>query len=337
MRHLLKPLCLGLAASVAITACGEDPPPEEPVSCPCSCTAADPVAHCVNTQDCESTADCPTGTVCAPLPPSLEVFPEAQGSDPLASCGSSSPSKRCQLPLSQVGRQALNTGFEVPVFGLFRVDSTGYAALSWNPPEGTHIVHCALFSCPPVISESVRDDRRFFHIDNYASCVMAAKVYEPGEGVFDLGDASLAFTPAPRVAPGCGVSSPRVVHSLMAGCWAYDKTEIIAATPLEPVSPAETFNFGDRFDLDCSSGVDGRTCTLPAQPSLGICTQGVCRRPCVTRQDCEHDGAPVAADAGAADAGDAGTEESADPICFKSGGYVGVCLPPGATMKEVSP
>ena len=335
MRNQLMSLFLGVAASVLVVACTEEAPPEETVSCSCSCTAVDPVDHCVNTQSCESTADCPTGTVCAELPSGLsgQVFPETVGSDPLASCGSSAPAKRCQLPAGSPGRQSLNTGFEVPSFRLIRIESSGFAAFTWNPPEETHIVHCALFSCPPVITESVHDGRPSFRIKNYEQCVMAAELFEPGEGVFDLGDSTIAFPPEPT-AQSCGTASPRAVHQLSVGCWAYDKSKIIAATPLEPVNPSETFNFHDRFDLDCSSGVDGRTCSLSAG-TLGICAQGACHPPCVTRLDCSGWEAP-AQDAGTSDAGDAATTEPADLVCFKNGGYVGVCLPSDTTKTEVS-
>ena len=124
MRNHLMPLMLGLTAAIFATACGENSPPEEEtISCSCECTTADPVPHCVNTQDCRSTADCPAGTVCAALPAGVGAFPEATGSDPLAACGSSSPSKRCQLPAGSMGRQTLNTGFEVEAFALLRMEA----------------------------------------------------------------------------------------------------------------------------------------------------------------------------------------------------------------------
>lgn len=329
MRHPLFLICL---AAVGVTACSEDDPPPQPQSCPCSCTAVDPVPHCVNTQDCSTTADCPSGTVCAPLT-ATAVFPDAQGSDPLASCGSSSPSKRCQLPSGQAGRQTLSTGFEVPTFRLARLEGDRYAAFTWIAPEETHVVHCALFACPPVVSESFRDDRPFFEIENYASCALASKLFEPGEGVFDLGDPSLAFDPG-ETASDCGTSSPRFVHELTVGCWAYDKAQIIAATPLEPVSPAETFDFGDQFDLDCSGGADGKTCSRPDE-TLGVCVGGACRAPCVTQADCEGVEAPAAPDAGTPDAGAPDAGDPSELRCVKSGAYVGVCLENAETRTEV--
>ena len=319
MRHLMMSLAFAISAGVLVASCGDDDPPPEPESCPCACTAVDPVAHCVRTQSCDSTADCPTGTVCAELR-SGQSFPVAEGNDPLAACGSSTPGKRCQLPAGRMGRHLLNTGFEVPAFGLFRLQSTSLAAFTWNPPVDTHAVHCALFACPPVVSETVRDDRPFYQIENFEECVLAAKVYEPGEGVFDLGDASLAFDPddAP---PDCGTASPRVVHELMAGCWAYDTSQIIAASPLEPVSPSETFNYNDQFDLVCTSEATGRTCARDGS-ALGICRGGVCRAPCVTQRDCNAVSDPPDTDGGAPDAGD-----GASFVCVKEGGYVGACMP----------
>lgn len=326
MRQYIPPFTVGLIACLSI-ACDETEPAEEPQSCPCACRALDPVAHCVNTQDCTTTADCPSGTVCAALPGGMtEGFPSASGSDPLAGCGSGTPSKRCQIPDGPAGRQTLIADFEVEAFGLLRLDSGGpYAAYTWNPPEETHVVHCALFACPPVIEETEVDGRPVFRIRNYEQCVIAAQLFEPGEGVFDVGDGSIAF--APDVSePECGTVSPRTVHELMVGCWAYDTTKIIAATPLEPVSPAETFNYHQQFDLTCASSVDGRTCGLD-ESSLGTCGNGTCRPPCVTNRDCDEWETAPAPDAGA-DGGDA-----VDLVCMKGGGYVGVCLPVSETTE----
>ncbi len=325
MLSLPKLLALGLVPSLLAAGCGKDDAEESTTTCDCDCTAQDPVAHCVRTQDCSTTADCPSGTVCAELPARLigQPFPDAVGSDPLAACGAQTPAKRCQLPEGPSGRQALITGFEVPMFRLLRSASSGPAAFSWTAPEETHIVHCALFACPPVVEESVLDGRSVYQIANYAPCVLASNLFEPGEGVFDLGDGSIAFTPSS--AATCGAASARLVTELLAGCWAYDKSKVIAATPLEPVKPAEVFAYGGQFDLGCSAGIDGRTCEREDE-TLGVCWKGVCRAPCVTGQDCEGHEQAEDPDAGA----EAGGVSLA---CVKAGAYVGVCLPAGEVAR----
>jgi len=331
MLSLTKWLTLALVPSLLAVGCGKDDPADPRVSCACDCTAQDPVAHCVRTQDCSTTADCPAGTVCADLPARLvgQPFPDAVGSDPLASCGAQTPARRCQLPDGPSGRQALITGFEVPMFRLLRATSSGPVAFSWTAPEETHIVHCALFACPPVVEESVRDGRTVYRIANYEPCVMASNLFEPGEGVFDLGDGSIVFSPASGAT--CGGASARVVRELLAGCWAYDKSKVIAATPLEPVTPQEIFGYHDQFDLGCASEIDGRTCELEDE-SLGVCWEGACRAPCVTGQDCLAYEEAEEPDGGA----DAGGEGGVVPLaCVKTGAYVGVCLPPSAVRGEV--
>jgi hypothetical protein len=230
--------------------------------------------------------------------------------------------------LGPSGRQALTSGFEVPLFRLVRLGSGGaFAAFTWLPPEETHIVHCALFSCPPVISETSVDGRSVFRIDNYEHCVIAAELFEPGEGVFDLGDGSLAF-PRQGSVETCGHSSSRVVQELLVGCFAYDKSKIIGATALESVTPKEIFNFHGQFDLGCG-GEDGRTC-MRSETSLGVCAGGVCRPSCVTKQDCDpfEEWVP-----GEADGGFEGGGELVELSCVKGGGYVGVCLPSAGTRE----
>ncbi len=330
MRSLPKLFLLGLVPGLVLLACGKEDVSDEPTSCPCSCRAVDPVPHCVNTQACETTADCPTGTVCGELPSVIEgqPFPEAVGEDPLSACGSGRPSKRCQIPRGPSGRQGLTSGFEVPLFRLVRLGSAGsFAAFTWLPPEETHVVHCALFACPPVVSEELVDGRSVFRIDNYEHCVIAAEVFEPGEGVFDLGDGSLAFSGQESGAT-CGQASSRVVQELLVGCFAYDKSKIIGATALEPVTPREIFNFHDQFDLACG-GEDGRTC-MRSETALGVCAGSACRPSCVTKQDCEpyEEWIP-----GEADGGVEGGGELVELSCVKSGGYVGVCMPSVGTRE----
>ena len=342
MRPRLLPTMLACAAAFAWLGCDSTTShrAEEP-TCGCECTARDPVPHCVRTQGCGSTADCPTGTVCEALPAAMQgqAFPVATGDDPLAQCGGGDGEKRCQLPRGPGGRQSLTLGFEVPSFRLLRLTANGgYAAFTWNPPEDTAIVHCALFACPPVIHETVENGLSVFEILNYPECVLASELFEPGEGVFDLADPTIEFDPGAVEGPACGTPAPRAVHELMAGCWAYDTTRILAATPLEPVSPREVFDYQSRFDLDCAAKVDGKTCAFQDTTRLGICAAGRCHAPCVTQQDCTS--VPIeATDAGAGDADAADANAPADTPaqeCVKNGGYVGVCMAPSSVTKEAS-
>lgn len=272
--------CLGAGCS--------DPQETSARTSPCrEACWADPVVHWVCEDECRSNADCPGGFVC------LEQERSEHGI--------------CGPPVGiHTSRAALIDGFEVEemkgkleTFELPTGDAqaegasageaefSGGAELTWEAPEGATVVHCALFVCAPVIV-----DRR---IINYEQCVVAEQTSTQSEGAFSLNDEE-HLRPIPARAGTCGAATaPRVdtagkfpVTELLAGCWAYDEADLIAATSLGRPAPDEIFNYHGIVVEQCASGddeYDGSSC-LGEDGAFGVCTGGRCARRCLRDDDC---------------------------------------------------
>ncbi len=313
-------------------------------------TVCDPSEHPVAPFSCATAANCPGGTVCQTLPdegdsdtavdawPASDVtgegvpFPAFPSDFDENSCR-----KTCQIPDPNTSnRHALTSGFGVSQFELSPlIDGSGpTSAFTWNAPQRSRVVHCALFTCRPVIEQTLQDDRRIATIVNFDHCVIASKLFQSSEGVIDLGDPNIVWPqddadedPAPSD-PVCTFTLPRRVSELSVGCWAFDASRIIAATPLGPVDPSEIFNYHDLFDLDCTSGFDDRICIFAGDNTWGSCQEGDCRRACIDHRDCsgieELTADTDESDTGAPDDMDAGP---AEPRCLKKkSDYVGICI-----------
>lgn len=234
--------------------------------------------------------DCPLGTICV---------------DPPTNSGSGASDKKiCALPEGLSARQALISGFQVAQFPLNRANDGTSASFSWEAPEDARIVHCALFACRPDIRSTGCDGPNpTYKIENYSLCAIADQVFEPADGLFDLGDPQIAVSPPENTC------SSRVVTELLVGCWAYDESRIIAATRLESLLPDEVYDYGGFLDPTCSDAtdagtIDGGACVLDAQTRrIGMCHQGACVKPCVAVEDCE-----------ASNATDAGTDASVSEV-----------------------
>jgi hypothetical protein len=304
------------------------------------------IAHDAAPFDCTGDADCPSGTVCAPASSADDL--EALIAD-FSSCAVPEKIERtCQIPATRSGlRQALTQGFGVKAFALTGVQSqtsSRSAEFTWKD-AGYAVVHCALFACRPEVRPV--DGRRV--IANYDECVIAREIFEPGSGVFDLSNPELQYTSAIHKSGCKSLKGPRI-SELLVGCWAYDSTSLVAATPLEVVdlSTRDIFNYRELFASTCAADTIDRACVTSCKGRLGACRgAGDCAELCVTDRDCMTDSVTVGVedDAATADLSPEGNGGSGgaggapatgvssglapSPACQRAAkGYVGYCNRP---------
>jgi hypothetical protein len=163
------------------------------------------------------------------------------------------------------------------------------AAYQWRPIYNARVIHCALFGCTPVVASY---DGQPSRIVNFEQCALARRLFQPAEGVFDLGDPSLAV--GNEIQAG-GV----LITTLLVGCWAYDESSLVRATALTPLVPKQTFNYRKALSMNCQDGSDGISCY--DESGFGTCFQGHCRQRCLHDPDCSAGSTPpadVANDAG---------------------------------------
>jgi hypothetical protein len=208
-------------------------------------------------------------------------------------------------------------------------------AFTWTN-AGYEIVHCALFACRPYVRSD--GDRRF--ISNFNPCVLAHEPFAPGSGVFDLTNPGLEYTPPTLSAStGCPSLGPRRITELAVGCWAYDGTRLIAATPMEVIDlrTDNIFNYQTAFVESCTLESEEKACLMEGSGRLGACSRGHCGELCVVDADCVSSGAIIGSDTlasvdgggGYTDFLDGGSSAAATPVlgpfCETHGGYVGIC------------
>lgn len=275
---------VGVALGLAGCKAADNQPPSNGLCC-----VADPAPHKVNLFDCADDMDCPSGSVCVAAPDSDAGWPISHGPPPpmLDKCGGDAGGRRCELPPTRSSaRQALTTGFHVKAFELRPLPGDGSVdrvAFTWAPPTDASIVHCALFACRPVI--------RTRSIANFDSCVLADELFDSGSGVFDLANPDLEFHPRDLTDDeenDCRSTGPRRISELAVGCWAYDTTHIIAATPMLSITGKGIYNYQDAFADACSPEMEGKSCLVSASGRLGACHAGDCRELCVDNSDCDH-------------------------------------------------
>lgn len=258
--------------------------------CGGTCTS-DPAPRCVVEPACTDSTTCPSGTACSVTPGTTTT--------------------QCVLPASYFDGTSgiLVDGFDAPALTLTTVESAqaSFAAFTWVPYNGATQAECALFGCPPVIVETFGegDVSTGGFIANYDECVIARQLFPGGNGVFDLGNPLIAYTPAP--APnGTGTTcptSPRLLTSLLVGCWIYGDTSIIQASPLVPLSRSSVANYPDLAVLGEPCSPDDSSCPL-STGVFGTCALGTCAARCLTNADCTG---------------------SAAAACDHSTGYTGFC------------
>jgi hypothetical protein len=125
-------------------------------------------------------------------------------------------------------------------------------------------------------------------IDNYRQCVLAQKDFPPRAGTFDLSNADYGeIAGADTCEPFQSTFQEARISLLVAGCWAYKKTEMIAASALLRVHPEETFNYGNAIPRSGPCETNFASCYEPDLGRFGSCAEHACRPPCVTDRDCE--------------------------------------------------
>lgn len=260
--------------------CVDEPIGPAPLGCDEPQCVADPMAHLVCIDACSRDDECPLGTICG--------TPPGAGAEPTVCTPPRGPHTLSTALTEGFGvRQMESTLVTVALpaaDGSVRVS----AELGWRAPASTTVVTCALFACPPVVDDGV--------IVNYDQCVLARVVSEQSVGSFSLTDGERAL-PRPEASTTCSdgsVAPPnprqlRPVTELLAGCWAYDDTRLIAATRLRRPAADEIADAHGDFDLDCASeDAEGRNCVLD-DGTMGGCLREACRRRCLRDADCGDD------------------------------------------------
>jgi hypothetical protein len=248
-----------LVCIIVVAACGE---PVRP-GCDGMCLQ-DPARRCIRMNDCSHDLDCPRGTSCTAAGTCIAAKNRTlNGSDELT----------------------LIEGFEtVPMAA--NLDSSGTGAkLSWVAPPHAELIRCVLFTCLPEIEHG---SGGLLTISNYDKCAHLEITYATLQGTFDLGAAHLPSFKAAKNDPSCPRatgSSPLLVTDLLAGCWAYDAMQLVAATRLLDVPPAGV-NDPDAIPRGPTCTTNGRSCYDPDGDWFGICLDGVCRTRCVANTQC---------------------------------------------------
>ena len=157
--------------------------------------------------------------------------------------------------------------------------------VTWQAPEGTRHIACALFSCDPAfkrIGTSPTEQNELHKISNFEQCVLMFGAFSATQSTFPLRSDN-----AYRGVSSCLLTEigPRVVNRLAVGCWAYDLTSIIAASDLIPVRGSLLPSFPlIPHDIACTA--DGDACYDAAADRFGVCLAGMSRAQCTTAVDC---------------------------------------------------
>lgn len=297
---IVTALLVGAATAAAVFACGS-----EAESLP---SGGGP--------ECTASTSCPEGTQCIAELTSADDPCDAGGDSAVAlTCEGAGGRCRLSAATRAFSRNALIEGFRVPSFHLDQlVESDRHVeAYRWAPPADARVITCAVFTCPPQV-RARNDGELGFTLDCFDECVVERHTFEPADGIFDL---RVDYTPAGKPLNSGRIRSP--ITTLVAGCWAYDASCVVAATPLVPVLPQGLFPFAGLFDLQCT-GSEGGNCALSSSGELGTCTKHRCARRCVTHADCIDPTVP---------SDDGGVCIGAPSRCEKIGkAYVGTCSVP---------
>jgi len=279
---------LAIALLVACCGCsgGHAGPGDD---CPGTCVA-DPGRRCIVLEGCRRSTDCPEGTECTS-----------------GQCAATQP--------RGADEYALVTGFDVaPMHADIDTLENGGAVLLWTAPtRTTELVHCAVFTCLPVVGGPEGQEL----IENYEQCHFTHRLFGGFEGAFDLSDEDLPRAVELANDPACSPSTPEsapVVSDLLAACWAYDATHLIAASKLLLVPPDGIRDDDDEIPTDAICADDFAPCYDAEQDRFGICNAGYCARRCIEAADCKVDD----------------RDDWIDWTCIPDdeGGLVGACDPP---------
>jgi hypothetical protein len=258
--------------------------PEDLLECTRPREVYDPYLHTICPEACFDDLDCPRGTLCAKL-------------DETTNKGT------CEIGVElQTSRTALLEGFGVPEMS-GKLQTTEALEFVWKRPAGARYVQCALFACGPVFRTPdgaggwfAEGDPSTAVIAGYDRCVLADELSSQPEGAFNLRERDNEFKvpEALRMTTKkdgvvCGNYGCAPITDLTVGCWAYDDTQVVAATLLAAVDVArDMYNYLGLFadaDGSCEEATTGRVCRLP-EPNMGTTggapitsTYGVCLVP----------------------------------------------------------
>jgi hypothetical protein len=222
---------------------------------------ADPRPRCLLLDHCSNDAECPRGAVCNNL--GSCVAQKTRSSD----------------------ETALIAGFETqPMVADLDVDESG-ATLSWVAPfRSVEIVRCVLFTCAPVIESQMG----LLRIVNYDKCAYVETDFAVLQGVFDLGQTHLRFLTPEQSDARCDNRAPKapaIVSDLLAGCWAFDQTSLVAASRLRSVPPAGVSPFAT-IPRDATCATNGDQCYDSETDRFGTCYAQSCRLRCLQDFEC---------------------------------------------------
>jgi hypothetical protein len=246
-----------LLALAPLAACGNDAASSDAgIDGPC---LADPIPHEVHVDNCKDDTDCPSGTAC--------------------------DITTCRVVTARGGHEFdLITGFAVASMSATRTPATEEqdAVVTWRAPMGTRVVQCALFRCTPDVGRPDGATTGPRRILNYDSCVVLEHNTSGTNGAFDLGFPYDDPVPGdPECESSLGVPA---ITDLVAGCWAYSDTELIAATPLVAIPPGEV-DLGEVPD-EAACTRDFIECYDEQNDRFGTCFKGRCAQRCLGNADC---------------------------------------------------
>jgi hypothetical protein len=285
MRAALAVVGLLVLLVLPLLSCDGDEP-----SCEGQCLR-EPFPHCVTWDRCSRDDECPAGTACESVnvtsPADACFIAEEEGTF------------RCRPPRSSAfDAFRLQRGFQAAELDVVP-DVSGPATLLFTAPPRANLVACALFSCQPDFAdlggEALSSQETLRKISTFATCGLVHGVVPAEAGAFDLTDPRFRYVPlrdsemcTPDVPPGEPQPVPRRYHftHLVAGCWAYDETRVVAASRLHRLEPSDLESLGIPSDATCPR--DGVECYLTDTKRFGTCHGGECLSRCRTALDCEH-------------------------------------------------
>jgi hypothetical protein len=274
---------------------------------------------CANPPErCDTSNECPMGTSCRE--PDQAATPLACA-DAAAGAASGTPKKQCLLEGSTASSTALSQRFATRRLDLIR-DEGG--TFRYDVSSSTRYVTCALFGCEPEVAP---DATGRLVIENWDRCVIRYNVGASNKGTFDpQSDVYETPTESNNCSDTDAIHWPRYAQ-LSVGCWSYDDSALMAASPLFKLDPTALANIGGTGTSigACPGRPDGSDCLLDSTSMvLGSCVEGECRDRCVTATDCEkrhlaeESAVSDAQPAGGAGAGGAGGSEggsATNPPC----------------------
>lgn len=263
----------GLAVAFGLLAACTTSPERAPQTCSTGSPVCDPVFRCVQPADCHVDNDCPSGLDCDENRITASV------------CGGTASRVCVPRQIGFLDQFQLIDGFRVRTMEMAVVTEQPLT-LAWQPLSA-EIVACAVFSCAPQVR--ARDGTlprtpQDTVIHNFDKCAAWFDQVEAGQGSIRLTRRE-AYTGGENNCsdPAMFDTRDRVFDDLLAACWAYSGTEIVAASEIQRLGPDLLREFESTYGT-CADGVPCYRGDLTA--TFGICQSGVCQARCTTEADC---------------------------------------------------